>query len=218
MSTRTPLAPEKQGQGSGGITSGQTFGMLLLIGGVAWLLNDVGHLPFTGQQVLSVMLIVLGFGLLFIRGGHTHGLLIFIGIALSLTVLTGSPVVRFDSSFSGGSLIGDRVEFPTRAPGGNLDYGVGLGDLRVNLSRLAMDADTTVSTHTALGDVTIIVADDQPVELKTNVGLGDVKVFGQRLGGTGNNTFNKGPISDKHLLRLQVTVALGDVIILHPDS
>lgn len=216
MTDPTPVADiQGRPQASGTISSGQLFGVLLLLAGIAWLLNDAGYLPGTGEQVLSVLLIILGIGMLFVNG-HNQALLIFIGIALSLTLLTGSPVLTFDLKGSNGAVVGDRSESPTIAPGGKLEYGAVLGDLRVDLSDLAIDDETTVSTHTALGDVTIIVPEDQPVELKTNVGLGDVKVFGQRVGGTGNNTFSAGSSADRPLLRLEVTVGLGDVSIRHP--
>jgi hypothetical protein len=113
-------------------TPGRTMlGVVLIGGGVAWLLDTTGGISIPWSILACVALMIVGLGLIAgAHGGRQRGLTL-IGLVLVLVLLASSSV-----HYRIGAGIGDRAvvvrSVSELAPG----YRQGIGDLKVDLRSL----------------------------------------------------------------------------------
>src|SRR5436190_7592327 len=81
--------PRRRGRGS---ADGQVLGALLIIGGIAWFLNQVGVVGLSLTTTLSCLLITLGIGLVLTARRAGGAGLVVIGLALTAVLASTSAV------------------------------------------------------------------------------------------------------------------------------
>jgi phage shock protein PspC (stress-responsive transcriptional regulator) len=159
---------------------GLTIAVLLIVVGVLALLPRLTEWSPGPRVFVAAALLVVGLGLLaaaFIGGRTAKGGLITLGIVLSLALLIASAT-PWDGVRAG---IGDRTYTPATAEAVRSQYHGGVGDVRLDLSRIDVsDLDEPVRTtlNAGIGDVDIVVPPDADISLDVNNGIGDVEIFG----------------------------------------
>ncbi|MET0903465.1 MAG: PspC domain-containing protein [Acidimicrobiales bacterium] len=185
------------------------FGVLLIWTGLAWL-TGVGLT--TG---LAVGLVILGLG--FVLGSFVGGsrALIFpavvVAIALAITAFIDIP-------FSGP--IGEQHWSPTsRAELNQVDtYDVSMGEGTLDLSELPLLMnETNVRATVGLGHLVVLVPEGQELSVNTEVGAGEVRVFGEEQNGVGFETHDGFPGAGGPLI-LDLEVGMGQVEVHRVDS
>ena len=151
--------------------------VLITVGILALLTRVTGWDPGPPVFIGSALLVV-GLGLIlaaFTGGRRNKGGLIALGVVLSVALLFASTAPWHGAR--GG--IGDRTWTPVTAEGVRSAYDAGVGDVRLDLSRIDVgDLDEPVRTtlHAGVGDVDVVLPDDADVQLDIHHGLGDVTV------------------------------------------
>ena len=185
------------------------FGVLLIWAGVAWL-TGVGLT--TG---LAVGLVILGVG--FVIGsfvGGSRALILpalLVAIALLITAFVDIP-------FSGP--IGEQRWSPdSRTELEAVDtYDVSMGEGTLDLSELPLlRSETNVRATVGLGQLIVLVPEDQEVTVNTEVGAGEVAVFGERQNGVGFETHD-GFSGDGATLILDLEVGMGQIEVHRVES
>ena len=158
---------------------GVTIAAVLIAMGVLALLTRLTDWDPGPRVFIGTALLVVGLGLVaaaFSGGRTAKGGLIALGVILSLALLIAST-----SPWRGArGGVGDRTWVPISAEGVRSSYDGGIGDIRLDLSRvdvsnLAQPIQTTL--HAGIGDVDIVLPDDADVRVEVNHGLGDVRVL-----------------------------------------
>ena len=196
-------------------SAGVTIAAVLITVGVLALLTrltdwDPGPRVFIGSALL-----VVGLGLVvaaFAGGRSAKGGLIALGVVLSVALLfaTSAPW----RGVRGG--VGDRTWTPTTAEAVRSAYDAGVGDVRLDLSRIDVgDLDEPVRTtlHAGVGDVDVVLPDDADVQLDVHHGIGDVTVDMDETGDGFYPGEGSGPWVDDEFAEIVLTVnaGVGDV-------
>lgn len=157
---------------------GLIAGLLLILAGTAWLLETTGVLDLGAELWIGLLLVALGLAIA-LDAGHSHGLLVTIGILL---VLVGIPAAAIDADFLADG-IGDRSEVPTSV--GEIDgpYRLGMGQLVLDLTELTAIGDVEVDGSVGLGQLLVYVPFDAAVRIDAHVSIGNVSIFGDDQGG-----------------------------------
>lgn len=92
--------------------------------------------------------------------------------AAALVAAVAVAFAWFDVSLGDG--VGDRTEAPASIAALHRSYELGVGDLRVDLSRLPVTTKTRVSAHVGIGHLRIVVPRDVPVSVDAKAKAGDV--------------------------------------------
>ena len=177
-------------------------GVLLIWTGIAWL-TGVGLT--TG---LAVGLVILGVG--FVIGSFVGGsrALILPALLVAIALLVTAFV---DIPFSGP--IGEQHWSPdSRTELEAVDtYDVSMGEGTLDLSELPLlRREANVRATVGLGHLIVLVPEDQDVTVNTEVGAGEVLVFGERQNGVGFETHDGYP-GDGETLVLDLEVGMGQI-------
>ena len=162
---------------------GQTVaGAILVILGVAWLIEaaDWGHVPWRG--LLAVALMVVGVALMVGSRSGSHGGLIAFGVVLSVIMaMSGAIEVLADIPLNAG--IGEERHRP--AAEADDEYRWGIGSMTIDL-RGATDLDGhTITASVAIGELIVIVSDDVAISVAATSGIGEVRVLDEHSAGLG---------------------------------
>jgi len=159
--------------------------------------------------VLPAALILVGLVLVAASfTGRRHGLLIVVGIVLTITLAFASS---FDIRLQGG--VGQRVERPN-AIGGAATYRLSVGQLTIDLRHTTWSGGATVTASVGIGQLVIQVPSDVALVVRGRAGAGDVTVLGvnesgldvdQRIAPTGLVPNQRGTLS------LDLSVGLGQI-------
>jgi Cell wall-active antibiotics response 4TMS YvqF len=159
-------------------------GALLVIVGIAWLL-DANGVEVPWRAVLPAALIAVG--LATVAGGlraRQHGLMV---LGLALTLLLAVAVGTdwgLQVTLVGG--VGDRVEQPA-TPADLRDYRLAVGTLTVDLSGLQVpDGTTRVQARVGLGELVVKVPAGVAVRVDGRSGVGQVHGLDREENGLGN--------------------------------
>lgn len=120
---------------------GQVLGALLLLGGVAWLLDRSGVLDLSWQTVLSILLLALGVGMVLTarrRGGPG---LVVLGVVLVVALIGTSSI---DVGLLNEGMATRSISVVTPADAGRSSQ-LGIGQLDVDLTRLQLEATAAAS-------------------------------------------------------------------------
>lgn len=133
-----------------------------------------------GARVVAMVLAVVGAGLVvgsFVRGGR--GL---IPIAIPLAAITWGLAVVPNANFSN---MGDVRIAPSHVTEVLPQYEHGAGDVELDLTRMRVSDDETVSTEVKLGfgDLEVLVPPGADVEATCSSNLGDVECLGEHASG-----------------------------------
>jgi hypothetical protein len=159
-----------------------TISALLIFVGVAALLSTTGAMSVDPAVVASIT--VIGVGAALVVGtfyGHARGL-IALGIVLSF--VAGS-LATVDVPIRGG--MGERDYRPATSANVRHTYRLGIGQLRVDLSRVDWTRDRDVDVRVGIGEATIVVPDDVNVFVDGHAGIGALDIDGHQENGVDAN-------------------------------
>jgi phage shock protein PspC (stress-responsive transcriptional regulator) len=157
---------------------GVTIAVLLIVLGVLAVLDRLTWWDPGSRVFLGSALLVVGLGLVaaaFSSGRTARGGLIALGAVLSVSLLLASAEPWHE--VRGG--FGDRAWTPLTADAVRDAYDGGVGDARLDLSRIDVsDLDEPIRTtlHSGVGDVDVHLPEDADVRLEVHSGLGDVEI------------------------------------------
>ncbi len=195
-----------------------------------------------GQMLyLLVLVVAAAFQASHLHIGHLHGWTIFwavVILAVGLEALTRrrSPSWRrhgnwpFDRHDSHGFPIGDldvggsTIEADATQHGDGTQHGEGtseprqhtllIGDIRLDLSdQYLPNEETRYDLSGLIGDITVLVPHDLPVQVVAEVQVGDVRVFGQRADGFGRQLTYRTPGYEEAVRKVSIDAHLwvGDI-------
>jgi hypothetical protein len=177
-----PLPPEREGFQAGRFV----FGAVVLLFGVAWLLEATDVWRVRWDVVLPVALIVVGLALVVAsRSGRGQGGLIALGIVVTVVLVIGTVV---DVPFEGG--VGERLERPRSVAELSDEFHLAMGKLTVDLRSVALPAGASgspveVRARVSLGQLVVIVPQGLLAEAHAKAGIGSTVLFGREEGGFG---------------------------------
>ncbi len=208
MSAVPPPPSPNPPTGPSGFQAGRfVFGALVVLAGLAWLLEvtDVWQVPW--RVVLPVALIVLGIALVLAsRTGSGTGGLIALGIVLTVVLAAGTVV---DIPFEGG--IGERVERPVVLS--DRTYELAIGQLTVDLRRAVPGpaaGEVEIRARVGIGQLVVIVPAGIAVDVRARAGVGETTVFSEQHGGLGVD-YRTPQTAVTPVLRLDLSVGVGEV-------
>ena len=207
--TTEPLPPSPPAERAGPAAATVLVGALLVLVGIAWLLDASGvEVPW--RAILPGALIAVG--LACVAGafrGRQHALMV-VGVVLML-VLSLAVAADWDLDVPLGGGVGDRTERPS-TPADLTEYELGVGNLQVDLRQLQVPAGTTlVEARVGIGELAVEVPGGVSVEVVARSGLGEVQVLGQEEGGFATRVATTAEAGGDRRLRLDLRVGLGQV-------
>lgn len=201
--TSRPIATTRSRSGDA-----QVVGALLILGGVFWLLQRSGLLELNWRTVISVLLVVLGVGMVVTARRGSGGLLIFVGAVMTLVLVSTSSIDV--GVLSEG--IGQRVAFPTTVEAAERADSLGIGELRVDLRNLELEEGTTELKYTmGIGEMNITLpdADDVAVRVRASMQGGELDVLGQNRNGGKLSVRTEDPTYDVAPKKLDIVITMG---------
>ncbi|MFF2349297.1 PspC domain-containing protein [Kitasatospora sp. NPDC058115] len=193
------------------------IGLLLAVGAASavWSASADGGATVRAGSVLATALLVIGLTLLLgAKFGRARRLVVpGLLLTVALTAVGGSSVTT-------GNLAGDRDWKVASAAELQPKYTLGVGTLRLDLSGID-PAGATLATTAELGagDLTVTVPSDVTVNVRSEIGLVEVRVTGHEGydDGPGNRTYQLLPANgqtSKGTLDLTLKVGLGNVKVV----
>lgn len=158
-----------------------TLSLLLLLGGIAALLDAADVLDVDAVAVMAIGLGVVGLALVVAAWFGRARALVPIGVVL--TVVTGLAVAT-DVPWRGG--IGDREYRPATAEDLRDTYRLAIGDLVLDLRTLDLPAGTTeIDVSVAIGQLTVLLPPGVVAEVDGRASIGEVDLWGETSDGIG---------------------------------
>ena len=197
---------------SSGKGESRLMGLLLVVGGGIWLLNEAGLAAVSTKTLLSVVLILLGLGMMVIRPGSNRGALAFGGIVISALLI-------FSPSATGSmqSGLGDFSERPTKASELAEGYSLVAGSLLVDLTDVDLPGhDHELNISVAFGEVRLVLPEEITVTVHAQGLAGEVLMDGETLDeGLGLRSLRfLGPGTEPDL-KVNIEVAFGSIEVTH---
>lgn len=150
-------------------------GALLVVIGALWLFDAVDLVELRAELVLPSILMVIGLALIVGAFDGPHPGLVVAGVFVTLAALW--VALAPPNAFHGG--IGERDVRITDQADLASRYDVGLGELRLDLSELALTESAVVEATVGAGDFTVTVPPDVLVDITASAGAGEVDLFGE---------------------------------------
>jgi predicted membrane protein len=181
------------------------LGVVLLAGGLLWLLVATDFVDLSYPVAIGILLILIGVVIAITPG--RHGLLVLLGIVIALA---GIPALFVDSDLWDEG-IGDALE----RPGTSADlvpFEHGIGQLTVDLTAPGLDLDgEKVEARLGIGDLEVIVPDDTDVDLDAHVSAGNIDAFGDEENGFDVDVTGITGTSGTQELDLELEVGIGNL-------
>jgi hypothetical protein len=194
------------------------FGVLALAIGMVWLL-EVTVIRINGETVLSVLLMLLGLGLVATgrRGGRLWPLLL--GVLLTIALVAGSTSFHLGIPSNGG--FGNRLFAPSSAESLQPSYEMTAGTLTLDLSQLTgpNPSGRTVTIRQGFGKVSLVVPASMPIDVRARVTFGSFTSPGalHPHGGVGvREEYTSG--DQTRPLEIDVKDFAGSVVVMNPTS
>jgi phage shock protein PspC (stress-responsive transcriptional regulator) len=185
----TPLEPsdraaatieeERGRQGGDGRMGGLVLGLLLVVAGVVWLLQETDAVDVDWGIALAITLIGLGALLVLTLGSIARGALISLGVLLTVGLAFISLVdLDFESSF------GDRTEEPATIADLQREYSHAFGSMTLDLRNLDLpDGTTDIKATTSFGSLEVILPPDVPARVEAQTTFGSVDALNSEENG-----------------------------------
>lgn len=173
------------------------IGALLMLLGIAWLLQRTGAVDLSWETILSALLVVLGVGMVLTARRRGGGGLVIVGVllAIALTATSSLDVAILRSG------VGNRAVVASTLPQARRVTSLFVGELVVDLRDLelaptAADAGAVVADGAAsptrlayrlgVGDLQLVLppADAVAVHVETSVRMGQIAMLGQEENGS----------------------------------
>jgi len=158
-------------------------GAILVVVGIAWLLESAGIVDLPARSLLAIALIVVGVGLVVAApSGGSTGLTIT-GIVLVVLLLLGSSRGSISLRGDRGADLTDRVFRPTD-PDDLRPYRIDAGQLMIDLTRIDLEEGThEVQGRVEAGQILVLVPRGVPIRVEASTGAGNITIFGDRRAG-----------------------------------
>lgn len=215
MSTQSlPPQPRARTQQSPVSLGTIVLGGILVLIGLAWILDLLDVVNLTLGTILPAALVLVGLALLAGSMTGSHGGLVALGVVLTV-ILTFATSVNVP--LSGG--IGDRTYSPTQVSDLPDRYQLPIGNLTVDLTSLSLPpGETTVNARVGFGQLTVSVPRGVGVLVHWKVSGGNVDVLGESQNGTSLDdqarTSNYDSTATK--LVIEASVGFGDIKVRQP--
>lgn len=159
---------------------GRLVALGLVAVAVLSLLARTSSWPSTG----AAWFLIAVAGLVFLWTSRRRG--IVVAIATILTIMVVSAVAAVITAFAWFDVsLNDGVGTKTYAPSVvSRDYKLGIGDLRIDLTRVTSKAPETVRARVGIGQIRIVVPQNAAVSVDAKVKAGDADVLGVHDDGT----------------------------------
>jgi predicted membrane protein len=181
------------------------LGVVLLAGGLLWLLVATDFVDLSYPVAIGILLILIGVVIAITPG--RHGLLVLLGI---LIALAGIPALFVESGLWDEG-IGDALERPERSAD-LVPFEHGIGQLTVDLTAPGLDLDgEKVEARLGIGDLEVIVPDDTDVDLDAHVSAGNIDAFGDEENGFDVDVTGITGTSGTQELDLELEVGIGNL-------
>ena len=185
------------------------LGMVLLFAGLVWFLSRSGMLHVAADTLLSILLICIGGGLLLTRRSGRRFWPILLGGIVLFVLMGSSASARIH--WHGPSGV---THFAPTSADQLVDYQVGAGDMRLDLTKLGFSGTTPVVAKVGFGDLEVTVPKGVAIEVDYKDGLGNVNIEGQELShglGTGDTWRSPGYSTATKRLKLDLEVGAGSI-------
>jgi predicted membrane protein len=181
------------------------LGVVLLAGGLLWLLVATDFVDLSYPVAIGILLILIGVVIAITPG--RHGLLVLLGIVIALA---GIPALFVDSDLWDEG-IGDALERPETSAD-LVPFEHGIGQLTVDLTAPGLDLDgEKVEARLGIGDLEVIVPDDTDVDLDAHVSAGNIDAFGDEENGFDVDVTGITGTSGTQELDLELEVGIGNL-------
>ncbi|WP_406283355.1 PspC domain-containing protein [Embleya sp. NBC_00896] len=211
-----PVKPEPQKRPRSYVTLA-TLSVATITGGVLWVLNRTDTVDVTFAVALSILLGVVGLGLL--AGAVLGRARLLILPALVLTALLAA-VTTISVPLNGPT--GERTYTPSSVASVPETYRMGIGDLDIDLRKLDLGPSgrATVKARVGAGQIQVWVPKDVTVVFEGSADLGDVRTpDGGNHGYRPEHTETTKPQADptRGTITLDLKVGVGQVEMLYGD-
>jgi phage shock protein PspC (stress-responsive transcriptional regulator) len=176
------------------------------------LLSRAGTWPTAGAAWVLVLLV--GLAVLWASGERRSRRIVialttaFVVVATVAVVAVVSAFAWFDVSLSDG--VGDRVYAPASAADVRGRYELGVGNLKLDLSRLPTGRELHVDAHVGIGELRVIVPRDASVVVDSHVKAGSISSLDQHDDGRNAHVLTGG--GDRLYLETRVGAGRIDVV------
>jgi hypothetical protein len=191
-----------------GIGLGQVVtGAILVLIGVAWLIEAAGWADLPWRVLLAGALIVVGAALMYGSRTASHGGLIAFGVILAVVMALSSAIeVLADIPLSGG--IGEQRHHPVASV--EDEYRWGIGSMRIDLRDTTVELEgLEIEASVGIGELVVFLPEGTSVAVDARSGIGEAVVLERRSSGLGSEvTVTDG---DGEMLVLDLDVAIGKV-------
>lgn len=201
----TPTPPPRRPDGFGPIVLG---GVLVLVGGL-WLLDAVEVIDVRAAVVLPAVLAVVGVALIVGSFDGPHSGLVTLGVFLTVAVVMAAV---FPANPFGGGL-GQRVYRVSDAADLESGYGVGLGELELDLGDLALSEPAHVDVTVGAGEMRVVLPAGGEVRVDASAGAGEIDLLGETADGVSvSRTYTSSGYDDSgSALTLDLNVGAGEI-------
>ncbi len=199
--------------------TGIALGAVLLIVGAAGVLLAAGVYDVRPETFIAGAIIVTGVAVA--ASAWFGGAPLLIGLGLATAAVLGA-LTAADVHLSGG--VGDRVYTPAGATALKSDYKLGVGRLWVDMRNTELAPGTTnMKADLGIGELTVVVPDGVPVQVKGKAGGGDLRLLGRDSNGadvkrTVTDVPQLRPRGAPRRLAIDAQVGFGEVRILRGQS
>ncbi len=194
----------------------QVLGAALLVLGFGLLLDQAGVITFSTNVLLSVVLVIVGLGLIAVPISRYTGLVV---LGVGLTVVLAAS--NFDFPRRGG--VGETAVTVLSPAELRPQYSLVAGSFLLDLSevdlgpaREALDVEVSVG----LGELVVIVPDGLGVEAEVEVGTGQLHFLGDEIGegsGISQTLHSEDFERARHRIELRLDMGAGSVEVRRAD-
>lgn len=223
MAVTTTPHPSRSGhprrRGGRDSADGQVLGALLVMGGIAWFVQQVGLVHLSLTTTLSALLISLGVGLVVTARRAGGAGLVLVGLALTV-VLASASAVDVGLLQQG---VGERVFAPTAAGELSDSYQLGVGKLTLDLSDIdpgELDG-RTIDVQVGMGELVVLLPPMSAlgVDVQAAARAGELDILdadGQDDGTNVTERFRDPNVEGLPRVELDLDVGLGAVQVVRP--
>ncbi|MGE5689477.1 MAG: LiaF domain-containing protein [Pseudomonadota bacterium] len=194
-------------------TGSVALGAMVAAIGVAWLLEATDTVELDTGVWVGILLVAVGLAVIAAPPGGARGLLIALGI---LIAIGGAALTASNVDLSAG--IGEEREQPLTPDDLEDPYELGIGELRLDLTGLALDGDTTVRAEIGIGELRVTVPDDAAVSVDASLNVGDIQFLDQHESGVDVDLEDADEGGGGDELRLELEGGIGAIKVLRASQ
>jgi hypothetical protein len=200
---------------------GQVLGALLVLGGIAWFVQQVGLVHLAATTTLSCLLITLGIGLVLTARRAGGAGLVVVGIVLTV-VLASASAVDVGLLQRG---VGERTFTPAAIDDLEDRYQLGVGSLTLDLTDIdpaVLAAQEQIDVQVGVGELVVLLPPESElgVDIRSTARAGELDLLDRDRtdDGTNLNESYFDAASDAPRLALDLDVGLGTVQVVRPRA